>query len=117
MSLKSPSIRVRVPVSRGVRLCGVCVCVFLYVHGRSDERERRSVGGCVGAGEGGLKRERAFGTHVFVFPCTLCLGRYKTQRGFLCNVDLSEASDLLSVFSVKAKVFRDKIFLYESETS
>lgn len=70
---------------------GACgnVCVFLHVRGQSGTRGTRWICGCCAR-----KRERRSTstrvTYVWVYPCMCCLEKkYKTQKGFPCNVHLS----------------------------
>lgn len=92
MSLKSLRIMFGVSVCRGVKICWSLwkrVCVFLHVRGQSGTRGTRWICGCWAR-----KRERRSTstrvTYVWVYPCMCCLEKkYKTQKGFPCNVHLS----------------------------
>lgn len=76
----------------------VCVCVSApvlgYVRGHSREptenkRERARRRLCLGAGEREARSVRTRVTYVPVYPCMQCLGKYKMQKGFWCNVHLT----------------------------
>lgn len=85
---------------------GACgnVCVFIYSHGSGGEWENKWGWACrwvhMGARQGEIKSASACVTYVCVYPCMCSLRKYKTKKGFQCNVHLSVSVYLfLCVFS------------------
>lgn len=85
------------------------VCVFIYVHGGRRVWEKTSERESVWLRVNGkaewerIKSRCTCTTYVWVYPCICGLRKYKTQKGFWCNMHLS-----VSVFflysSVKVKM-------------